>query len=64
MSRRDNGAQWFAGNSLKFRVGGVFVNGKMTISLSGNIVSRHCFGVFKAKSLKTATKSNDSGTTT
>ena len=33
MSRRGNGARWFAGNSLKFRVGGVFVNGKMTVSL-------------------------------
>ena len=33
MSRRGNGAQWFASNSLKFRVGGVFVNGKMTVSL-------------------------------
>ena len=34
MSRRANGARWFASNSLKFRVGGVFVNGKMTVSLS------------------------------
>ena len=33
MSRRDNGARWFTGNSLKFRVGGVFINGKMTVSL-------------------------------
>ena len=33
MSRWDNGARWFAGNSLKFSVGGVFVNGKMTVSL-------------------------------
>ena len=33
MSRRANGARWFASNSLKFRVGGVFVNGKMTVSL-------------------------------
>ena len=34
MSCRDNGARWFAGNSLKFRVGSVFINGKITISLT------------------------------
>ena len=33
MSRRVDGAQWVADNSLKFRVNGVFVNGKMTVSL-------------------------------
>ena len=33
MSRRANGARWLASNSLKFRVGSVFVNGKMTVSL-------------------------------
>ena len=36
MSRRDNGARWVADNSLKFRVNGVFVNGKMTISLAAS----------------------------
>ena len=33
MSHQDSGAWWFVSNSLKFRVGSVFVNGKMTISL-------------------------------
>ena len=34
MSRRVDGARWVADNSLKFRVNGVFVNGKMTVSQS------------------------------
>ena len=29
----DNGARWLVGSSLKFIVGGVFVNGKMAVSL-------------------------------
>ena len=33
MSRRVDGARWVADSSLKFRVNGVFVNGKMTVSL-------------------------------
>ena len=33
MSCQDSGAQRFIGNSLKLRVGSVFVNGKMTVSL-------------------------------
>ena len=33
MSRQDNGARRIAGSSLKFIVVGVFVNGKMAVSL-------------------------------
>ena len=35
MSRRVDGARWAADSSLKFRVNGVFVNEKMTVSLTG-----------------------------
>ena len=34
MSRRVDGARWAADSSLKFRVNGVFVNEKMTVSLT------------------------------
>ena len=34
MSRRVDGARWAADSSLKFRVNGVFVNEKMTVSLA------------------------------
>ena len=30
----ESSRQWFISNSLKFRVGRVFVNGKMTVSLA------------------------------
>ena len=39
MSRRDNGARRIAGSSLKFIVVGVFVNGKMAVSLTGDLDS-------------------------
>ena len=41
MSRRDNGTRWVTDNSLKFRVNGAFVNGKMTVSLLGQTQETH-----------------------
>ena len=59
IGRPDNGARQLVGSSLKFIVGGVFVNGKMAISLAAavmfHLASRQscCFKVYKKwKTLK------------
>ena len=52
ISRLDNDVQQFVGNSLKFRVDGVFINEKMTVSLQNDAKFIELYTIYYASTSK------------